>query len=82
MTEPLPVSELLPEHIGSVVTLMCYGNFKDETKFEITGRLLAFQRTFDARSVKTITVFIEGANKVPVSYGLEHQYGIQVHTPH
>lgn len=82
MTEAIAVSALQPENIGDVVTLTCYGNFKDEVKFEITGRLLAFQRTLEARSVKTITVFIEGVSKAPIPYELEHQYGIQIHKTH
>lgn len=73
MGQPIKTSGLRSYHIGNVATLTCYG------QYEVTGKLLAFRRTFDGAEVQAFTIVIEGVDEVTILANAESFYAIEIH---
>lgn len=81
MPNTINASSLQPYHIGSVITLTSYGPEDKQKNYDITGRLLTIQRTYDAAGIQTVavTVVLEGAPEVVIPYNVQRHFQVEVH---
>lgn len=79
MGQPIKTSGLRSYHIGNVATLTCYGLDGVTKRYEVTGKLLAFRRTFDGEEVQTFTIVIEGVDDVIIPADIERYYAIELY---
>lgn len=79
MSQSIKASGLRNYHIGDVATLTCYGLDGVTKRYEVTGKLLAFRRTFDGEEVQEFTIVIEGVDEVTIPANIDRFYAIELY---
>lgn len=79
MAEPLNPSDLRNYHIGDIATVTSYEHDNVQKHYEVTGRLLAFRRTFTSEKVQSLSLFIEGAGEIVIPHHVERYFTVHLH---
>jgi hypothetical protein len=72
-------SDLQYYHIGDIATVTSFAHDSTQKNYEVTGKLLAFRRTFVGESVQSLSLFIEGAEEIVIPHHVERYFTIQIH---